>query len=146
MRTLILAVLMTVALGLVPNLSADLPAEAPAQAGWHFGVGMQGLTPSTFVIEKDIGIWKFSPSFEFKNLHEVKFEADFLYPVSPVFLSVGYSYEKSEIWNISAIPFGIAYYHSFDWFTVKLYAGSELNLNDKTINISSSKLTWSILF
>jgi hypothetical protein len=131
-------------IGSIFTVQGDLPAEVPAQAGWHFGVGMNGLTPSSFVMEKDWGKLKLSPSFEFQNLEKVKFQFDLLYPVEPVFLSVGYSYEKSEIWNISAIPFGIAYYHKFPWFTVKLYTGSELNLNIKSIALSNTKLGWSL--
>jgi len=117
---------------------------------WHFGVGMEGLTPSTFVIEKDIGKCKLSPAFGLEALassnSKINLGFDFLYPIEPVYLSLGYEYVKFESTSTSVIPFGIAYYHKFDWFTIKLSAKSELNINDKSLALSTSKLSWFIFF
>jgi|GEM_PF-4316566 len=117
---------------------------------WHFGVGMQGLTPSTFVIEKDIGKCKLSPNLGLEALtspnSKINLGFDFLYPVEPVYLSVGYQYGKQDTISSSLVPFGIAYYHKFNWIIIKLRAMSELNLNDKSLTLSTSKLGWFIFF
>lgn len=116
-----------------------------------FGSSEDIWSPEKFSFEVSADKWIISPnlSLSFDSINTIGLGADFLYPVSKLWLSFGYNYITSmdTTLAISEIPFGVHYYQPINtWLKMKIGAVSGINLTAKTMAISSNKLSWTMLF